>query len=86
MPIIKSAKKALRQAARRQEKNREWKLKVKTAIKAVEKLVVAKKMKEAAAALPNAYQAIDKAAKNYIVHKNKAAHMKSRLAKLVSTK
>ncbi len=86
MPITKTAKKALRQAGRREEKNREWKLKVKTATRAVEKLVVAKKMKEAQAALPQAYKTIDKAAKNHIFHKNKAARMKSHLARLVSNK
>ena len=83
MPIIKSAKKALRQARSRTLRNREWKDKVKAAVKTVEKFVAAKKMDEAKKALPMAYKAIDKAAKNYLFHRNKAAHMKSRLAKLV---
>ncbi len=83
MPIIKSAKKALRQAKRRQAKNRTWKDAVRLAVKTVEKAVVAKKLDEAKAALPRAYKAIDKATKNHIFPKNKAARMKSRLAKLI---
>jgi len=83
MPIIKSAKKALRQAKRRAERNSERKIKVKAAVKTVEKLVAAKKMDEAQKALPIAYKTIDKAAKNHIIHRNKAARLKSRLSRLV---
>lgn len=83
MPIIKSAKKALRQSKRRQAKNRKWKDAVRTAIKGVEKAVLAKKIDEAKKALPKAYQVVDKASKQNIIAKNRASRIKSRLARLV---
>jgi len=84
MPIIKSAKKALRQAKRRQDKNRKWKDAVRGAVKTVEKAVVAKKTDAAIKAIPLAYKTIDKAAKKHILTKNRAARMKSRLTKLIA--
>lgn len=83
MPITTSAKKALRQAERRRTRNQERKTQVKTAIKVVEKFVASKQKNDAEAALKSAYQVIDKAAKNHIMHKNKASRLKSRLAKLL---
>ncbi len=47
--------------------------------KEIKKLVESKKVKEAMALLPKAYQAIDKAAKIEFIKKNAAARMKSRL-------
>ena len=83
MPIIKSAKKALRQAKSREARNRKWKDAVRAVVKTVQKSVAAKKGDEAKTALSLAYKTIDKAAKKHILQKNKAARMKSRLAKLV---
>lgn len=86
MPIIKSAKKALRQAKRRQDKNRKWKDAVRGSIKTVEKAVVAKNNDAAIKAVPLAYKTIDKAVKNHILTKNRAARIKSRLTKLAAKK
>ncbi len=49
----------------------------------MEKLVVAKKSKDAVAMLPAIYKAIDKAVKVGTLKKNTAARMKSRAAKQV---
>lgn len=86
MPIIKSAKKALRQAKSRETRNRKWKDAVRTAVKMVQKAAIAKKTEETTKALSSAYKTIDKAAKKHIIQKNKASRMKSRLAKLVVKK
>lgn len=86
MPIIKSAKKRVKQAAVRQKRNYATRRKMKGAIKEITELVKAKKVEEAITKLPYAYKVIDTAAKKNVVHKNNAARKKSRLAKLVATK
>ena len=83
MPIIKSAKKALRQAARRRIQNLSRKKAVNEIIRKIKKLVAEGKRDEALAVLPQAYKALDKAAKTNVIHKNAASRKKSRLTKFV---
>ena len=83
MPIIKSAKKALRVSFRKKSVNDRRKSALKNAIKKIEKLVKADKKAEASKVLSLAYKAIDKAAKRGVIKKNNASRKKSRLAKLV---
>lgn len=83
MPIIKSAKKALRQNIRRRKRNLIKKEAYKKAVKNFRKLITDKKPKEAQELLPKVYQALDKAAKTKVIEKNKASRLKSRLAKLI---
>lgn len=83
MPIIKSAKKALRQAERRRKGNLAKKDAVREVVGKIKKLVASEKHAEALALLPIAYKALDKAAKTHVIHKNAAGRKKSRLAKLV---
>ncbi|MDO8584720.1 MAG: 30S ribosomal protein S20 [bacterium] len=85
MPITSSAKKALRQSKKRHEQNVAKKEAFKDAIKKVQKLVAAKQMDAAAAALHEAYQKIDKAAKTGVIHKNTAGRLKSHTARLLAT-
>ena len=74
MPIIQSAKKALKQSRSRQAEN----LKKKKAIKeAIKKTATVKD-------LAKAQSVLDKAAKTKYIHKNKASRLKSRLAKRVA--
>jgi small subunit ribosomal protein S20 len=80
MPIIKSAKKALRTAARRKEENDLTRAKIKSAVKGV-KLATSAKKAEATELLQKAYKELDLAAKKNVIHKNKASRLKSRLAK-----
>ncbi len=75
MPILKNAKKALRRDQRRTTVNLKVRNRMKLAVKA------ARDSKDASK-LPAAYQAIDRAQKKNLLHKNKAARMKSQLAKL----
>ncbi len=84
MPITSSAKKALRQSVRRRERNIKRKDAYKSAVKIYKKLLAAKNIKEAQAKLAAAYKALDKAAKTGAIKKNKAARLKSRLAKLTA--
>jgi len=84
MPITKSAKKALRQARKRERRNLLWKNKIKKIKKDIKRLIENKKIAEAKKILPQFYKAVDKAAKNNIIKKNTAARKKSRLAKLIT--
>ncbi len=83
MPITKSAKKALRQSERRRERNTQKKDAYKELVKKLEKAALAGNTDEARTLLPALYKAVDKAAKTRAIAKNKAAHIKSRAAKLI---
>ena len=82
MPIIKSAKKAVRGSLRKKAFNDRRKRVMKETIKSIEKLAKTDK-KGAEKMLSSAYQVIDKAAKKGVIKKNNAARKKSRLSKLV---
>ncbi len=79
MPITQSAKKAIRQSARKRVFNLRRKSKVEDAVRKVKKLVAAGKASEARTALSAVYKAIDKAAKGNTLNKGTASRMKSRL-------
>jgi len=83
MPIIKSAKKALRGSQKKAVFNLRRKRAMKDSVKTIDKLVLDKKKDEAQGKLPEAYKAIDKAAKRGILKKNTASRKKSRLARAI---
>ena len=72
MPIIKSAKKALRSSLKKHEANLEFKKRLKESIKKV-----------SSKSINTAYSVIDKAVKKNLIHKNKAARLKSSLIKKI---
>lgn len=84
MPITQSAKKALRQSAKRQKQNTQRKETYKKAVKSLRKLVVGKKGADAATAIPMTFKALDKAAKSNVITKNKASRLKSRIAHAIA--
>jgi len=79
MPVLKHAKKKLRQDKVRTVRNK----KLKELFKKLVKEARAKKTKEAVSV---AFSTIDKAAKHHLLHKNKAARMKASLSKLIGDK
>lgn len=79
MAITKSAKKALRVAKRRRVFNARRKSALHDAEVSVRKALAGGE--GAAALLPSAYAAVDKAAKRGVISKNAAARKKARLAK-----
>ena len=81
----KAALKSIRQDAKRQERNRANKSKVKTVIKNVLKSVEEKQVQEAQAALKTAIRTIDKACTKGVLHKNNAARKKSHLTVKVNS-
>lgn len=79
MPVIQSAKKALRRDKRRAIINKTIKLKIKEILKTTRKNPNKKN-------LGLAFIALDRAAKKKIIHQNKANRLKSRLSKLLQVK
>jgi small subunit ribosomal protein S20 len=77
----KATKKDVRQATKRRERNRYY---GKTTRNIIRDLKVLKSQKEAGEKLPKVASEIDKLAKRGIIHKNKAANLKSKLAKRVN--
>jgi small subunit ribosomal protein S20 len=74
MPILANAKKALRASKRKARINQKVRSRVKTSLK---KVSVEAKPEN----IQQAQSAIDKAVKRNIFHKNKAARIKSKIAK-----
>jgi small subunit ribosomal protein S20 len=83
MPNTKGAKKALRRSQRKYVHNLRRKRAMRDAVKHVQKLVQSGKPDEANEALPEAYEAIDKAAKRGVIKDNTAARKKSRLSAFI---
>ena len=84
MPNIKSAKKRMRSNAKKAEVNNLVYGSMKTAVKKFEREVKAGNKEESGNNLNIALQRIDKAKNSGLVHKNKAAREKSKLAKAVN--
>ena len=83
MPQIKSAKKALRQSRKNRKINLQKKADFRNAVKEIKKYLADKKTGEAEKLLPQAYKAIDKAAKTGVIKKNTASRKKSRLVSMI---
>lgn len=79
MPVTKSAKKKLKKDKARTRQNQKLENLLKSAVKKAQKGKTEKLMKEA-------IKLADKATKKNIIHKNKAARLKSKLSRLVSKK
>jgi small subunit ribosomal protein S20 len=78
-----ATKKDSRQAARRREKNRYYGKTTRNAIRDLKEL---KDEKAHGEQLPSVISMIDKLAKRGIIHKNKAANLKSKLSKKAAVK
>ncbi|QEH40870.1 30S ribosomal protein S20 [Chitinophaga sp. XS-30] len=78
----KATKKDVRQSRKRNERNRYYGKTTRNAIRDLKKLT---DKSAADKDLPEVLSMIDKLAKRNIIHKNKAANLKSKLAKKVNT-
>ena len=76
----KATKKDARQAAKRRERNKYYGKTTRNAIRAFK----ATDVKEASEKLSSVESMIDKLAKRGIIHRNKAANLKSKLAKRIN--
>lgn len=80
MPIIKSARKRVKVTAAANLRNAKTKRSMREAIKAFSKVLNGGKPAEITEAQTKAVRAIDQAVKKAVIHKNKAARTKARLA------
>ena len=85
MPNIKSAKKRMRSSVKKTNVNGLIETSMRTAIKKFEKEAKAGNKEQASNNLNIAIQRIDKAMSSGLVHKNKAARLKSRLTKMMNS-
>ena len=85
MPIIKSAKKRVKIAAKARSRNLQTKRQVREALKAFAAALEAGKPAEIAKAQTAAVKALDTAVKKNITHRNKAARFKSKMAAQAKT-
>jgi small subunit ribosomal protein S20 len=74
MPILSNAKKALRSSRKKTAVNDRVRARVRTTTKSVKK-------SGAVESLAQAFSSIDKAVKRHLLHRNKAARLKSQLSK-----
>lgn len=79
MPRTKSAKKKLRKDEKRRKINLSWEKAYKQAIRKAKKTKTEEALKEV-------YSKIDRAVKKHVIHKNKGARLKSKVAKLLKMK
>ena len=86
MPLIKSAKKRLRQDEKKRIRNKAIRNEVRNQVKKINKLFLAGNIEEARRIQPEIVRLIDKTASKGIWHKNKAARIKSRIAKKLVSK
>ncbi len=80
----KSAIKRARQNAKRNERNRQQRSRLNTMVKKVTAAVSESNPETAQQALGKALRTLDKSASRGLIHKNKAARKKSRLARAVN--
>jgi small subunit ribosomal protein S20 len=86
MPNTRSAKKALRSSLRKRKFNNFWKKRIKESMKTLDDILETKN-NDAAILNKNLtalQKVLDKAAKNNVIHKNKAKRLKSRYAKRIT--
>jgi len=84
MANMKNAKKKIKVIAKKKKSNNDYKTSMRTAIKNVEKAVIANDKDKAVDALGIAIKRIDKATSKGVVAKNFCARNKSRLTKKVN--
>ncbi len=79
MANTKSAQKQIRNSHRKWMRNRYVKGQMRSALKQVRRAIEEGDYTEAMSLMPEAARQLDKAARKHVIHKNKAARLKSRL-------
>ena len=86
MPIIKSAKKRVKVAAKAHARNTRTRRDMRDALKSFTKAIDSGKATEISKAQTAVYKALDTAAKKNVIHKNKAARFKAKLSAQAKSK
>jgi small subunit ribosomal protein S20 len=83
MPNTASAKKRMRQDAVRRDRNRSTKSSLRTQLRKVREAVTAKDLEKSQTEFRSLVKKLDRAADRKVIHANKAARTKSRLARAI---
>jgi small subunit ribosomal protein S20 len=83
MPNTASAKKRMRQDAVRRDRNRSTKSSLRTQLRKVREAVTAKDLEKSQLEFRSLVKKLDRAADHKVIHANKAARTKSRLARAI---
>lgn len=86
MAVTRTAKRALKKSLRNKQRNYQQKEEYKKIKKEYLKALLNNKIEDAKKQLDLLYKKIDKLAKKHLIHKNKAARDKSKLAKKLANK
>jgi small subunit ribosomal protein S20 len=84
MANLRSSQKDTRRIKRRTQQRKPFVRNARVTPKKVMKLIATGDVKAASDLMPLAFKAVDKAAKKNIIHKNKAARIKSKLAEALN--
>ncbi|MFZ2522352.1 MAG: 30S ribosomal protein S20 [Minisyncoccia bacterium] len=84
MPIIKSAKKALRSSQKKRVFNNRKKDQINKSVKQLKKLITENKIAEAKTFMSKVQKILDKSVKTGLIKKNTASRKKSRLSVFIS--
>jgi small subunit ribosomal protein S20 len=85
MPNTKGAKKRLRQSLVRRDRNRAQKTRLRHSLRKFREAVAAKNLEQATELSRLTSILLDKAAAKSVIHRNKAARLKSRMSHLIVT-
>lgn len=80
MPITKSALKNLRKSTKNEIRNKRFMERVKHFLKEIKNLATAGESKKITELMPKVYSYVDRASKKHLIHRNKAARIKSSIA------
>ena len=83
MAAHKSALKKHRQDLKRRDRNRWHRSRLRTAVKKARQTAASGDAEASESALPATYALVDRSAKHGVIHRNKAARLKSRVARAV---
>ena len=86
MPVTRTATRALRKSKRKEQRNKVIRARIKDVVKLSKKAQAGKEKIDEKEFVQKAYKIVDKAAKRNIIHKNKAARLKSRILKRLASK
>ena len=86
MPLIKSAKKRLRQDKKKYVRNQAFRNRARNQIKRIRRIMNEGNLEEARQMQPELMRLLDKTAAKGVWHKNKVARLKSRLSRQLAVK
>ena len=86
MPLIRSAKKRLRQDQKKRTRNQALRSRARNQVKKIRRVITEGNLEEAQQLQPGIMRLLDKTAAKGVWHKNKVARLKSRLSRQLAAR